>query len=497
MYVREIFTRLLIAVALISVIQDTVDATKRSVVNRPQSKKTEKSPGPMEPGDSPASTSDNPSTEEEEEENFFPFIKTTSLSPDDVVGVILKPNKTVLLGREVYKIEPREKDFDFQNFFKQFKNLLVVEVNGITLEITFLEDLQKFMPTMLKGFAVRSCHIPENAYELIAEMLKKRPSIISVSIVDAYASGEESEKVLASLGDLTKAEYLNLVFGEITKEGVENIIGLMNKSASTLREFALGAISAALEEIYSTIGKLTALTKFEIALIEIKTDDVASLGAALSNLKKLEQLQIFLFGLSEQDNVKRFEACEKLSDSISKLKNLKHVDISSNKFPDDVMQLVMQALQSTPDLKSLNISGNKLTAKSAGLLAAVLPEAHNLKTLVANDCGIDNKIFGVISEALVQSPVEQLFFKNNLIGEAVANWNVSQMPNLSLIDLANNGIDFQPFFTFYKSACKATKLAVANFTGNNLNVAAQTDRNNLEVWRAQNAKGSNIIILGM
>ena len=82
-----------------------------------------------------------------EEDNSYPFASSAKkFAPEDVAAICFKNGKMILLSlKNEYYAESLPADFVFanMNFFKQFQNLVCLELNGLNLSHEVLENLTK------------------------------------------------------------------------------------------------------------------------------------------------------------------------------------------------------------------------------------------------------------------------------------------------------------------------------------------------------------------
>jgi Ran GTPase-activating protein (RanGAP) involved in mRNA processing and transport len=491
-----------------------VQAMNSGPAERKQSSQRKLSPETMAPpGARPSAPGKSGQPGQDEgDEGYFPFVQSSEvLNPESVVGVIFKPGKKVELSNEktyyVTQLNNEEFNFSDQNSFKKHPKLISAEFNGLSLSRDSLENIIKYIPDALKSLLVHSCVIKESYYELLADLVKRRPDLITFSIVDTEASAESLIKLLTALQNCKKLQFLRIVIGEISKDVLEIVASILEECSATLKEFSFGCIShdgdsETSQKLMEAIGKASKLTKLEFSILSATDAELESFSSAVGELQKLRALQLFIGGIAEHDHIKLFEAAETFQKSLEKQRDLESLDISSMNLPGDIMQLWMQALQQEiHKLKTLNISGNTLDEKSAEFLSSTLSSNRELSIFIANDCGIDDKVLNATFKNLKNSGLEQIYLSRNHIEKSAASIPFSELPNLLLIDLSHNKMQYEDAFALIQKTPDSQKLSLVNLEGLENGamdtVALKIWFDDLETWKYQYLPNRQIVYLGL
>ncbi|MDR0632290.1 MAG: hypothetical protein LBF54_03585 [Holosporaceae bacterium] len=450
-------------------------------------------------------------SEDQEEENCYPFTKASHpIPPEEVIGWRIKNGKLYLFAsNKTYSVEPLPKDFDSDlKFFKKFPNLISVEFNGLLLTEEMLENLQKFLPKNLKSLLLHSCHIEKQDYELVADICRKRTSLVSVSLVDPDSEGEGPATVLGALENRPNMKYFNLTVREIDEAIAKCLANLLSNSSGTLRELGLGcdlitgdSKKKLVENIARAISLAKGLTKLELSFVSTSEDDFAHIAESIGNFTKLVSLKMYIKGLRKHKHVSLFENLEKFQESLSKLRKLEVFDISSMFLPSDAIKLISQPIESMKNLKTLNVSGNVLDEKGAESLSKAIAETP-LITLMANNCGMDSAAFAALCKSFPNTSLEQLYVGGNQIKGGAKNLPVATMKELKVVDFSHNDMDYDDAMAFIELTKEHPNLYVVSFKGNSgidsMNPIEKTIKSDqLQEWKAKNYPDRQVIFFGL
>ncbi|MDR2766327.1 MAG: hypothetical protein LBB63_02585 [Holosporaceae bacterium] len=446
-----------------------------------------------------------------EDELYYPFTKASAQIPkEEVIGICVKKDHVVYFGSQgvsdyVYYMESftRNNDFSEIDFFKQYPKLASVEINGLKLTRDMLENLQKFLPTTLKNFMVDFCDIKHDDIELLADVIRKHEQLTSVRIKAPGSSPEESDVILSGLKDHLKMTSLSLTFGELSPGGVDHLISIMEGSDETLEGLYLAwgnIVSTSGEKIdkddvYKKLADAFDRTKklksLEFSSLYISEPASAVIFKAIGQLRLLKELKIFFDNLNSHDSIKLFESMEVLRDSLKELPDLESLDISNLRLHGNEVQVLMQAVASTPKLKHLNISGNTLDVKGAEILSDGVKENNSLMTLMANSCTITADVFKSLCKSLANSSLEHLYVSDNEIKDAAKDLPIDTMQDMLVIDFSKNNMNYDDAMAFVEKTKGHMRLRIVNFKNNSgINAMSNTEKtirdDQLVEWKIKN-----------
>jgi Ran GTPase-activating protein (RanGAP) involved in mRNA processing and transport len=444
-----------------------------------------------------------------EEANYFPFMKVGSkISSDKVVGMCIKEKNIVFLGMSdastyVYYEESLKEDEDFSdlNFFREYPRLVSVEINGLKLTIDMLENIQKLLPASIKCLIVDSCAIESENFELLSDIIKKHKQLASIKIRLPKSSVTESNVILQSIAGHAQMKFIGITLGAISSESCEYLNNVIAHSTETLEELTLGWNSItvgddaesdkAYREVMKSMAETKQLKKLEFSVMSLSESSATTVFEALGDLKHLTNLKIFIDNLAMHKSVKLFENMEVLRDSLQKLPNLETFDISSMNLSGHEMQVLMQAISYMSKLKTLDVSGNVLDQKSAETLSESLQEHYSVTELRANDCSMDDVAFNGLCKSLSNTSLINLFLRGNKIKEGAKNLPLKSMPDLMLVDFAQNDMNCEDAMAFVELTKDQSNLHIVNFKGNSgidamSNIEKTIKNDQLTAWKLKN-----------
>ncbi|MDR2157737.1 MAG: hypothetical protein LBO02_00240 [Holosporaceae bacterium] len=451
-------------------------------------------------------------SDKKSEENYYPFeLSQTKIAAENVAGMRIKGNKVILLGfNNMCSVEDLPEDCDFSelDFFRQYPKLFSVELDGLFLTEAMLENLQKFLPSTLKSFLVRSCEIKKEYYELLADIFEKHKSLESVSVISPDLSGPESTRILESLKDHSEIRLLSITVGELTDVGEEYLASLISNSFRTLEGASLGwnkitGRDDSYRNITEAIRKAEKLNKLEFSVVSLSENDLGLIVEAIGDLKNLRSLKIFFGNIGAHNHIRLFENVEIFQKSLANLSKLEALDISSAGFPSDVMQLIAQSISYMKNLKTLNISGNPLDEKSARSFSDAIKETDSITTLMANDCEMDAMAFEALCKSLANTSLMHLYFRGNSIKDGAKSLPVSSMPELLVVDFSKNEMSYDDAMSFIELTKDSIKLHIVNFKNNtgieSMSSIERTIKNDQLVgWKIKNyTNGHQVSFFGL
>jgi Leucine-rich repeat (LRR) protein len=361
------------------------------------------------------------------------------------------------------------------NFFRQYPKLMSIELNGIELTPTILENLQKFVPQEIKSIIMRNCIIAKDEhYDLVADFIGKHANLESITLVFPDLCCEESNKLFSALQGHKNLKFLNLVVAEISDESVGHLKEMLTGSAETLEGLSLGVgkitgkeEEPSYEHIADAVGQLKKIESLELAFMSLPEAAFAHVAECLKELKTLKTLRLFFGDTSSHNHIKLFEHTETLQKSLEILENLEVFDVSANDLPEESIQLIAMAIKGMKKLKTLNISGNPISAKSAAVLAESFKENVSVATLIANNCSMDDSAMSaLLGKGESVASLQYLYLRDNTVKDGIKSLPVSVMTDLKVIDLSGNQIDYDGVIAFVDSVAEHPNLQAINFKNN-------------------------------
>lgn len=439
---------------------------------------------------------------------MYPFVKG-SVGTDNAIGMKLSSNSVTLFSQDSkYSTaqEQKELTFDSTNFFSKYPNLQSIELNGIELTETKLENLQKFIPQKIRGLALCDCEVAEDDISRLADIINLRQKLISFSLSFPKCSAETAEKFLNISNVNKNIKYLGFTFGRVNDNGSKKIAELIKNSGDALKTLTLEIgyfededNEEGLQAVIDAIQDLKNLERLEISFIELPESVSKKLFVALGKLKSLKNLKLFIGNHRDYDQVKLFENLELCRDSIAQMKELETLDISSMQLPESCMHLLGQAVESLSELRSINISDNKLDEKGAEIFANSFKSTKKLEVLIANNCELDAQIFAVLCRSLTNTSLKQGYFNNNSIGAGIKSIILSPMVSLVALDFSNNNLTYGNIVDFLKALKEPITLKCVNFSDPTLLEVSHVERtlrhDEIEQWKLKSS--ATVALLGL
>ncbi len=441
------------------------------------------------------------SSKETKEEDYYPFIKSKGRVEDrNVIGLRLLGDKVVLLGgegesREYSEGQSQQADFSDFDFFSKYPRLLSVEFCNMKLTKDILQNVRKFLPKTVKSLIVNSCYISTKDFEELTDIISGHEQLISVTAVLPKLAQAETEQLIKSIGDLNNTKFLNLTLGELGEGGCVALKEVIEKSEKTLLGLNLGFMKVAESDSYNdllgSLGKLRNLNKLEYSVLESTEDQIGRFFSSLARLEKLTDLKLCFDDFNSHDGVESYHNAESLNEAMRNLTALENLDISNMKLPDSSLQTISKAMEDLTKLKTLNISGDPVSVKTAKVLAESLAKMESLVTFVANDCEMTGEAFSALCGGFRNnSSLKCMSVSGNKIESSVKSLPVSQMKNLSVLNVAYNNIKLPDIVGFMKTIPSGTNLEVISWKGNNFEGLSEEERiseaDNLKIWKRQN-----------
>lgn len=470
-------------------------------------KKAGKSASKISSSDSSGKMNKSDLEEEKKQLAMYPFTKG-SVSAENVVGVKTGVDEVTLFSSEnKYSTQKEQKDitFDSVTFFSKYPNLQSIELSGIELTEEKLENLQKFIPSKIKGLSICNCEVSEDKISRLEDIINLRKNLMSFSLSFPDCNSEKSTRFLGAMKACKDMKFLNFTFGCVNGNGIKMISELVKSSGSTLKGLTLGIGHIEEDEkdegllaLLDAIQELANLERLEISFIELPEAASGKLFAVLGKLKKLKSLRLFFGNHRDYNQMKLFENLEVCRDAIAQMKQLENLDISSMKLPESYMHLFGQAVEFLPELKTLNISDNKIDEKGAEIFANSFKSAGRLEVLTAKNCNIDAQTFAVFCKNLGNTSLRQADFSSNLIGEGIKSISLGATPDLVVIDFSNNGATYENIIEFLKTLKAPIGLKCVNFSDKNLLEISPVERilrhDEIEQWKLKSS--APIALLG-
>ena len=441
------------------------------------------------------------SSKEATEEDYYPFVKSKGRIEDkDVVGIRLFGDKVVLLGgdgenREYLEGQSQQSDFSDFDFFSKYPRLLSVEFCNIDLTRDKLQNIQKFLPKTVKSLIINSCSVANKDFEELTDIISGHEQLVSVTVIMPRLAQAETEQLIKSISDLNSTKFLNLTLGDLGEGGCTVLREVIEKSEKTLVGLNLGFMKVANSEAYNnmldSLGKLKNLNKLEYSVLESTEDQVGRFFSSLSKLEKLTDLKVCFDDFNSHDGVESYHNAEGLNEAIRNLTALENLDISNMNLPDSSLQTISKAMEDLTKLKTLNISGDPVSVKTAKVLAESLAKMEGLVTFVANDCQMTGEAFSALCGGFRNnSSLKKMSVSGNKIEGSVKSLPVSQMKNLSVLNVAYNNIGLPDIVGFMKTIPSETNLEVISWKGNNFEGLSEEERiaeiDGLKIWKRQN-----------
>ncbi len=435
------------------------------------------------------------------EEDYYPFIKSRGQVEDkNVIGIRLLGDKVILLGgdgenREYSEGQSQQSDFSDFDFFSKYPRLLSVEFCNIKFTRDMLQNVQKFLPKTVKSLIINSCYISTKDFEELTDIISGHEQLISVTAVLPKLAQAETEQLIKSIGDLKSIKFLNLTLGELGEGGCTALKEVIEKSEKTLLGLNLGFMKVAesdpYDDLLGSLGKLKNLNKLEYSVLESTEDQIGRFFSSLEKLEKLTDLKLCFDDFYSHDGVKSYHNAEGLNAAMRNLTALESLDISNMKLPDSALQTISKAMEDLTKLKSLNISGDPISEKTARVLAESLAKMENLITFVANDCEMTGEAFSALCGGFRNnSSLKCISVSGNKIESSVKSLPISQMKNLSMLNVAYNNIKLPDIVEFMKTIPSETSLEVISWKGNSFEGFSEEERiseiDNLKIWKRQN-----------
>ena len=409
-------------------------------------------------GSSSSSASNN--GEESDSENY-PFEKASgNIAEDQVCGIRIKEEKSILLGTDHTFSELNQKnegDFDDVNFFKKYPNLLSVEFSGIELTDEALQNLQTFLPENLKMLIIDSCKISKKGYELLAKLIESHPDMVSVRVRMYSAKANQSEIIINSLAELKNLKYLGLGFGKISEKSL-GALGEYIGSLNELRDISLSWMNTdedgdseddseekenrntnGYDKFISGFSMIASdLTGIEFAFIEFPEKAAKDLFTELDKCRSVSKLTLWIGNMNKYGRVATNDCASKFGDALTNMKQLANLDISCMGLDTNFLKVFADSYTSNDALTALNISGNKIEKESAAALGESLKDATNLQILLANDCEMEDQAVGDLFKNLGNAALKCVCLNNNKLKDGVKQIPIKNMADLQGIDLSGN-----------------------------------------------------------
>ena len=438
---------------------------------------------------------------EAKEGDYYPFVKSKGRIEDkNVVGIRLLGDKVVLLGgdgenREYSEGESQQSDFSDFDFFSKYPRLLSVEFCSMNLTRDKLQNVQKFLPKTVKSLIINSCSVADKDFEELTDIISGHEKLVSITVIMPRLAQAETEQLIKSISDLNNTKFLNLTLGDLGEGGCTVLREVIEKSEKTLVGLNLGFMKVADSEAYNnmldSLGKLKNLSKLEYSVLESTEDQVGRFFNSLSKLEKLTDLKLCFDDFNSHDGVESYHNAEGLNEAIRNLTALENLDISNMNLPDSSLQTISKAMEDLTKLKTLNISGDPVSVKTARVLAESLAKMEGLVAFVANDCQMTGEAFSALCGGFRNnSSLKKMSVSGNKIEGSVKSLPVSQMKNLSVLNVAYNNIRLPDIVGFMKTIPSETNLEVISWKGNNFEGLSEEERiaeiDGLKIWKRQN-----------
>ena len=435
------------------------------------------------------------------EEDYYPFIKSNGrIENKDVIGVRLLGDKVILLSgegesREYSEGQSQQSDFSDFDVFSKYPRLLSVEFCNIELTKDVLQNVKKFLPKTVKSLIINSCSVATKDFDELTDIISGHEQLVSVTAVLPKLAQAEAEQLIKSIGDLNNTKFLNLTLGELGKGGCTALREVIEKSEKTLLGLNLGFVrvddSESYNDMLDSLGKLKNLNKLEYSVLESTEEQVGRFFSSLAKLEKLTDLKLCFDDFNSHDGVESYHNAEGLGEAMRNLTALENLDISNMKLPDSSLQTISKSMEDLTKLKTLNISGDPVSVKTARVLSESLAKMENLVTFIANDCEMTGEAFSALCGGFRNnSALKCISVSGNKIENSVRSLQVSQLKNLSMLNVAYNNIKLPDIVGFMKTIPSETSLEVISWKGNNFEGLSEEERiaevDSLKIWKRQN-----------
>lgn len=290
-------------------------------------------------------------------------------------------------------------------------------------------------------------------------------------LTQAHSGTVATSTVIISDGDQTEVKFTDPLLEQILRNALgkdtdETIVSadVQQITVLNLRDYQLYSLDGLeyfvnLKELYisgnnlRSLQPISGLTNLEI--LDAGANRIADISS-LSTLQRLRELSISNNLITDLSPLSGLTALETLE--------LDHCPIESY---DGLSQLT--------GLKELNISGNEIPDHNLSILS----ELRSLTILIANDCNLSS-VSGLTGDAL-----EYLYLQNN----AVSSLDTTELPNLVLADLSENGLEDISALESVK------KMEILYVRGNALDDNAAASLQNLESLKALDISANRITSL--
>lgn len=472
-----------------------------------------------------------------EESKMYPFVKADQLQDDEVLGIIVSESGTYALGSDKRYIQisastsntdsssysnsksssgssyssssysssdgdGTKQVFDF-GFFDRYPNLYSVELRKISISVDQMEQLQKYLPANLQSLSFNQCKIKPFAYKNVAAIIGDHSKLTVLKIVDPSIDGTTVDELLDSASSLSKLISVNFTFGGISSDGLSKLTKLFESSVNTLKYVTLGFGEVEYTDAYAdfmkAFGRLEKLENLEFALLKSSPDIAMKFVQSLSGLKNLHSLKFNFRDIRDQDSVAIYNVFLELRKVIEELRELEVIDISSMNLFSDNIQVIASALGNLPSLKTLNLSGNFISKEAAATISEALKNCSSLVTLIMNSCGITDEVLSELCSQM-EGSIKYWYLRNNKIKDGASNLPLSKLPDIKLIDLSRNYMDYNAALAVVKLTEGHSALGIINFKDNSgiINIPSSKlidYHDKLNKWEAKN--NSKITFFGL
>lgn len=418
----------------------------------------------------------------------YPFTKSESpLDNENVVGVKIDKNGTTLFSNEnTYHSESTGENNNFSNIstFSQYPKLMSVELRNLTLSAQDLENIRNFIDeskdSKIRNLSFNSCVIDEKDVEYLAETIRKLNDLKSIT-VKFIKTKKQNKKVVdispTAVEEITKAisekrdvVSLTVAFDQISAHSLNHISSLIKQSPN-MRMLSLlwsDVFGDQREEAYKTfsesLSELKNLRHLYLSLLYVPESCIDGLFDSISKQSALTKLTILIQNLKDSKNA--YEHASNLGEAISKLSSLSSIRLQNMKLPANTLQPIIKSFENLSKLSYIDLSSNKIDKEGATVFAGSVKNNENLKVLSMRKCGINAEAFGEISKVFGSLPLIVVCFGDNQIKEGISGLQLSENDSLRFIDFARNGIPSDAIMSFISSSVTHESLKKVDFREN-------------------------------
>lgn len=464
---NKLLSMIFIAVYAIAIGVTDADARSKNKQNQRNEGRNEytreREDSQSDSGRNSQTSSDNKFIEEElKKYENAPFTEASGFKDDQVVGIRFKDDKTIFLSDEkTFYTQQSQKDEAFTNidYFKKYPNLISIEFNKVDVTDEALLNMEKILFNMV-NIVFDSCTLGEQGCKIISEIISRQTRLKGLTLQFTNIDSSKVRELMSTLDKLDKLTQLRISFLELDKDTDDKLASLFTKQKNKLKQLSitLGEVQKD-SSFIKALSSLEGLTALHLSAVKMSGEDSNLLFKAIKNFKNLTDLSLTIDNMKEQEEVPLFDNVKDLSDSLSKLPELRNFSIDGMNFSSGEMQLIAKSIGNMKQLRSLNLSRNVCDKEVCTKLAESLKATELLQYLSMRGCSLDSPNFSEICRSLLAlASLQVLCVGNNEIKDGIKSLTMKNMDNFQLLDIANNGITSDTFLSFVKEQLKDSKL---------------------------------------